>query len=136
MIAAVQINSCAARKIVFVAATNQPWLIDEAIQRSGRMDKKIYVGPPDREATTDILTHHMRGRPLSCPEDVERFAAEIDGKGYSASDLELIIKEAAKLAMKTGEDIGLPHLRAVVAEKVLPSISLEQEASYKAFLTR
>jgi transitional endoplasmic reticulum ATPase len=58
----VQLSSCAERRILFVAATNEPWKIDQAVQRTGRLDKKIYVGPPDREAIIEILNHHLAVR--------------------------------------------------------------------------
>ena len=129
----VQIGSCSQRRILFVAATNEPWGIDDAVQRSGRFDKKVYIGPPDLDALGEMLLHHLEGRPLKSSQDVMSFAATIEGQGYSASDLKLLVDEAAKLAMKGQEDISSAHLLAAAVEKVLPSISHEQEDTYFAF---
>jgi transitional endoplasmic reticulum ATPase len=129
----VQIGSCAQRRILFVAATNEPWSIDDAVQRSGRLDKKVYVGPPDSEALAEMLLHHLNGRPFGSDEDVRQFATSIAGRGYSASDLKLITDEAAKLAIKSHQDISSIHLTKAAIDKVPPSISREQEDAYLAF---
>jgi len=128
----VQLGSCSQRKLLFVAATNEPWGIDDAIQRSGRLDKKVYVGPPDSEALGEMLLHHLADRPISSSQDIQGFAATIAGQGYSASDLKLLADEAAKLAMKAQQNISSAHLTAAV-ERVPPSISREQEDFYRAF---
>lgn len=129
----VQIGSCSQRKILFVAATNEPWSIDDAVQRSGRLDKKIYVGPPDCEALGEMLLHHLEGRPFTSAQDVRHFASTIAEQGYSASDLKLLVDEAAKIAMKADQDISSSHLTTAAAERVPPSISHEQEELYLAF---
>ncbi len=129
----VQIGSCAQRRILFVAATNEPWGIDDAVQRSGRLDKKVYVGPPDCEALGDMLLHHLDGRPFTSAQDIRLFAETIANQGYSASDIKLLADEAAKLAMKANQDISSVHLTAAAAERVPPSISREQQELYLAF---
>jgi ATP-dependent 26S proteasome regulatory subunit len=131
-----QLNSCADRKILVVAATNEPWKIDQAVQRTGRLDKKIYVGPPDKQAIIEILNHHLCGRPVAAAVDVACFAEGIEGHGYSASDLKVVADEAAKLAMRADQSIGLAHLQQVAVEKVPPSISREQEEAYQLFVKR
>ena len=67
------------------------WGIDDAVQRSGRLDKKVYVGPPDSEAIAEMLLHHLDGRPFTATQDVQQFATTIAGQGYSASDLRRIV---------------------------------------------
>jgi transitional endoplasmic reticulum ATPase len=129
----VQIGNCVQRRILLVAATNEPWSIDDAVQRSGRLDKKIYVGPPDSEALAEMLLHHLEGRPFNSDNDLRPFASSIAGQGYSASDLKLLVDEAAKLAMKSNQDISSAHLTQAAVEKVPPSISREQEDAYLAF---
>jgi transitional endoplasmic reticulum ATPase len=129
----VQLGSCAKRRILFVAATNEPWGIDDAIKRSGRLDKKVYIGPPDREAVEEILLHHLDGRPFTSEQDVRDFAATIAGQGYAASDLKLLVDEAAKLAMKADQDISSAHLTTAAVEIVPPSISREREEAYLEF---
>ncbi len=52
------LNSCSEKKIFVIAATNQPTKIDAAVRRTGRLDKLIYVGPPDEEARREMLGLH------------------------------------------------------------------------------
>ena len=132
----VQIGSCAERRILFVAATNEPWSIDAAIQRSGRLDKKIYIGPPDIDAIAEMLLFHLKGRLATPNIDVAGFASEIGGAGYSASDLKLMVDEAAKLAMRSDSPISHEHLVKSALEKVSPSISIEVQNSYQSFAGR
>ena len=129
----VQIGSCSENKILFIAATNEPWKIDEAVQRTGRLDKKIYIGPPDRAAIEEMLRFHLDGRPVSSLDEARIFSEFIDGQGYSASDLKSLVDEAAKLAMKDRQEISSSHLQRAAIERVPPSISDEQEELYLSF---
>ena len=129
----VQIGSCVERKILFIAATNEPWKIDEAIMRTGRLDKKVYIGPPDRQAIGEMLRFHLEGRPVTDAEVPQMFAEQIQGQGYSASDLKALADEAAKLALKERSPISINHLERAAVERVPPSISKEQEDVYLAF---
>jgi hypothetical protein len=53
------LNECAQKKIFVIAATNEPHKIDAAVRRTGRLDKLIYVGPPDEEARREMLLLHL-----------------------------------------------------------------------------
>lgn len=129
----VQIGSCVERKILFIAATNEPWKIDEAIMRTGRLDKKVYIGPPDCAAIGEMLRFHLEGRPLTSAEVPQMFAEQIQGQGYSASDLKALADEAAKIALKERSPISVNHLERATVERVPPSISKEQADVYLAF---
>jgi transitional endoplasmic reticulum ATPase len=128
-----QIGTCSDRKILFVAATNEPWKIDEAIRRTGRLDKKIYIGPPDREAISEIVAFHCGSRPLEGNDIATQVASIIEGQGYSASDLKALVDESAKLAMKERRPISLSHFEQAATERVLPSISPATEALFSEF---
>ena len=121
----VQINNCAERGILFIAATNEPSKIDDAVRRTGRIDKKIYVGPPDGEAVLQMLTYHLKGRPIRDVADLALFAKKINGVGYSASDIKVLADEAAKIALKSDAEISLEHLVRAAAERVPLSITPE-----------
>jgi transitional endoplasmic reticulum ATPase len=129
----VQINNCADRGILFIAATNEPWKIDEAVRRTGRIDKKIYVGPPDGVAILEMLSHHLKGRPVQRESDLAIFGQKITGLGYSASDIKVLADEAAKMALKANVDISIDHLMQAAAERVPPSITRESEEFYMSF---
>jgi transitional endoplasmic reticulum ATPase len=129
----VQIGSCVERKILFIAATNEPWRIDEAIMRTGRLDKKVYIGPPDCEAIEEMLRFHLERRPLASADVPQTFAEQIRDQGYSASDLKALVDEAAKIAIRQHSAISIDHLQRAAVERVPPSISKEQEDLYLAF---
>jgi AAA+ superfamily predicted ATPase len=129
----IQIGACSSRGILFVAATNEPWAIDSAVQRAGRLDKKVYVGPPDREAIEEILLFHLKGRLTADDINVRSFAAEITGLGYSASDLKLMVDEAAKIAMRRDAAINHEHLATAASTRVPPSIGSDLTTIHAEF---
>ena len=116
-----------------IAATNQPEKIDAAVRRTGRLDKLIYVGPPDEEARREMLTLHLEGRPLANGFSVAALAKEM--KCYSASDLRFLVDEAARFALTKNEDITYESFRAAMA-KVQPSITPETESRYQSIQQR
>lgn len=71
----VHLNSCAEKRVFVIAATNEPQSIDPAIRRTGRLDKLIYVGPPDLEARVAMLKMHLAQRPVSSNFDYDRIAS-------------------------------------------------------------
>src|ERR1700682_922225 len=68
------LNGCSEKNIFIIAATNQPEKIDAAVRRTGRLDKLIYVGPPDEEARKEMLALHLEGRPLAKDFDLGALA--------------------------------------------------------------
>ncbi len=71
---------------------------------------------PDRDAISEMLLHHLNGRPITCKEDICHFAFSLADKGYSASDLKVLADEAAKVAMKEKSNISPAHLAAAAAQ--------------------
>jgi SpoVK/Ycf46/Vps4 family AAA+-type ATPase len=128
-----QLETCAERQILLIAATNEPWKIDPAVQRTGRLDKRIYVGPPDAAARAAILRFHLYGRRVGAI-DVEGLAKSLDG--YSAADLKVLVDEAARLARKARAPIAEDDLRKAARERVPPSISAQEEQRFQAFEQR
>lgn len=100
--------------IVFVGATNRVSALDDAGIRSGRIDRKIEIGKPDAEARRDILKTHLEKRPHNVTEaDIKQIAMMTDEA--VASDLELIVTEAAKAVLVSGdEEITTQHLVTAV----------------------
>ena len=107
----VHLNGCASKNIFVLAATNEPDKIDGAILRPGRMDKMIYVGPPDMEARIELLKMYLSHRPLGNVE-IEKFARLLEG--YSCSDIRNICDEAARLAFKQDSLIENEHLSEAI----------------------
>lgn len=62
------------RRVVVVAATNRPDLLDPALMRPGRIDRKVYVPPPDLRSRREILAIALRGVPVDGDVDLETVA--------------------------------------------------------------
>jgi SpoVK/Ycf46/Vps4 family AAA+-type ATPase len=86
------------RNVVVIGATNRPDLIDPALLRPGRLERLVYVPPPDAEARTAILRASSHSVPLD--EDVDLAALAADLEGFSAADCAALIREAALSAMR------------------------------------
>lgn len=101
--------------IVFIGATNRLESLDNAGIRSGRIDKKIHVGLPDRRARRDILRAQLADRPTTLSDDhLEQVAGWT--QGCSAADLEQIVEDAAMATLERGDDkISWVDLRRVVS---------------------
>jgi transitional endoplasmic reticulum ATPase len=86
------------RDVVVLGATNRPELIDPALLRPGRLERLVYVPPPDAQARAAILTAAASNTPLAADVNLPALAAELDG--YSAADCAALIREAALTAMR------------------------------------
>jgi hypothetical protein len=127
------LNSCAEKRIFVVAATNQPEKIDSAVRRTGRLDKLIYVGPPDEEARQEMLALHLRGRPIASTLELAPLSRAL--VGYSASDLKFLVDEAARSAFMNKTDIGEDDFSVAIA-KIRPSVPEELESRYRSIEER
>lgn len=124
-----QMNECGKTGVFVLAASNQPDLIDAAIRRSGRFDKIAYVGPPDQDAREAIFEVHLAGRPrdsaINCDE-LARLA-----KGRVGSDIKFLVDEAAREALRTGDDeIRMEHLQSAIRRNG-PSVGPEDLVRYE-----
>jgi SpoVK/Ycf46/Vps4 family AAA+-type ATPase len=89
---------------VFVlAATNQPWDVDAALRRPGRLDRMLLVLPPDEPARRAIIEHHLRDRPVD-KIDAAGLARATDG--FSGADLRLLCESASEFALEASIDSG------------------------------
>nr|WP_296066425.1 AAA family ATPase [uncultured Actinoplanes sp.] len=86
------------RNVVVVGATNRPDLIDPALLRPGRLERLIYVPPPDADARAAILRASAKAVPLDDSVDLAKLGAELDG--FSAADCAALIRESALAAMR------------------------------------
>lgn len=84
--------------IIVMAATNRPDILDRALLRPGRFDKKIVVDPPDLKGREEILKVHLRGKLIDEDVDVKVLARRTPG--FVGADLENLINEAALLAAR------------------------------------
>lgn len=89
--------------IVVMAATNRPDILDPALLRPGRFDKKIVVDPPDVKGREAILKIHLRNKPVAPDVDVAVLAKRTTG--FVGADLENLVNEAALLAVRAGRNV-------------------------------
>ncbi|MGH3822876.1 MAG: AAA family ATPase [Pseudonocardiaceae bacterium] len=123
------------RDVVVLGATNRPELIDPALLRPGRLERIVYVPPPDAAARAAILRSAARNTPLAAGVDLDGLAGELEG--YSAADCAALIREAALTAMRESleaTEVTTAHIGAA-REAVRPSldpVQLAQLARYAA----
>jgi transitional endoplasmic reticulum ATPase len=92
--------------ILFLAATNAPWHVDDAFRRPGRFDRVVFVPPPDRDARRVILRIHLEGR-LQEEIDLTRLADRT--KEYSGADLQSIVDVAVEAKLASAMRDGVPR---------------------------
>jgi transitional endoplasmic reticulum ATPase len=109
--------------VVVIAATNRPDLIDPALLRPGRLEKLIYVPPPDYDARLEILRILTRRIPLSRDVDLRDIARRTEG--YSGADVEAVVREAVMSALRESlstREISMKHFNRAL-EIIKPSIN-------------
>ncbi|WP_373141291.1 AAA family ATPase [Mycobacterium marinum] len=121
------------RDVVVLGATNRPDLIDPALLRPGRLERLVFVEPPDAEARLEILRTAGKSIPLSADVDLDEVAAGLDG--YSAADCVALLREAALTAMRRSidaADVTAADL-AAARQTVRPSLDPLQVDALRAF---
>jgi transitional endoplasmic reticulum ATPase len=125
-----QMTECNKDGIFIIAATNRPEKIDPAILRTGRMDKVIYLAPPDFEARLAMFKLFLIDRPVEKDMDLNRLA-ELTVL-YVSSDISFLVNEASRNALKDRVKITQKHFEDVIS-KYPPSISERQLKKYESF---
>ena len=121
------------RDVVVLGATNRPDLIDPALLRPGRMERLVFVEPPDADARFQILKTAAKSVPLSADVDLQALAADLDG--YSAADCVALLREAALTAMRRSIDAADVTAADVASARqtVRPSLDPVQVESLREF---
>ncbi|UCE59765.1 MAG: ATP-binding protein [Phycisphaerales bacterium] len=126
----------AGRALLFVGATNKPWMLDDAVLRPGRLDAKIYVGLPDALARYKLLEINLGNRPLADDVDLNVLCDRLEG--YSGADIKNIAQQAAQRPFM--EAIGGKVARAIsmddittVLEQTPPSVHPSDLIRYEKF---
>ena len=103
--------------VIIMAATNRPDILDPALLRPGRFDRRVVMDPPDLKGRRGILEVHVRGKPLASDVELESLAK--DTPGFVGADIENMVNEAAILAARRNKKrIGMAEFEEAV-EKVL-----------------
>ncbi|MBQ4915293.1 AAA family ATPase [Maribacter sp. MMG018] len=124
-----QMNNCGEDGIFIIGATNRPNSIDPAILRAGRLDKVIYLPPPDLEARELMFKLYLEKRPREIGLDYSEFAKATEN--YVSSDIRFLCDEASRKALKLNSRISKEILLETIRNNK-PSIKLEELQSYIA----
>lgn len=125
-----QLNDAGKNKVLVVAATNRPHLIDTALLRAGRMDKRIMVSPPDLEAREELFKLFLSERPTKGIN--YKKLAELT-EYYVSADIELIVTEAAREAVALDRDYIDQAIIEQTIKTTTPSILEDEIEYYKQF---
>ena len=123
--------------IIVMAATNRVDILDPAILRPGRFDRKVIVGRPDVKGREEILRVHAKGKPLSEEVDLKQIAQTT--AGFTGADLENLLNEAAILAAKEDrvflkqEDIRKAFVKVGIGAEKKSRVISEKEKKITAF---
>ncbi|GAA1482213.1 AAA family ATPase [Gordonia sinesedis] len=122
--------------VVVLGATNRPDLVDPALLRPGRLERLVYVPPPDADARADILRTAGRNVPLADDVDIDRLATDLDG--YSAADCAALLRESALSAMRRDIDAATVTADDVAdaRSRVRGSLDPEQVENLKEYALR
>lgn len=123
--------------IIVMAATNRVDILDPAILRPGRFDRKVVVGRPDVKGREEILQVHAKNKPLG--DDVDLARAAQTTAGFTGADLENLLNEAAILAAKnrrafiTQEDINRSFIKVGIGTEKKSKVISDKEKKITAF---
>ncbi|MCI9362235.1 MAG: ATP-dependent zinc metalloprotease FtsH [Hungatella sp.] len=123
--------------IIVMAATNRVDILDPAILRPGRFDRKIVVGKPDVRGREEILRVHAQDKPLGDDVDLERVARTT--AGFTGADLESLLNEAAILTAKEGRkfvtqsDIDRSFIKVGIGAEKKSRVISEKEKRITAY---
>lgn len=122
-----QMDRTGERGIFIIGATNYPDMIDPAILRAGRLDKKYYIGVPDFAARKLMFELYLKERPYDFGLDYDKLAQLT--QNFVSSDIEMIVNDASRIALKQKSRITMAILEKVISE-TKPSISAKELEKY------
>ncbi|PZW40452.1 transitional endoplasmic reticulum ATPase [Mesonia algae] len=122
-----QTNNCGDDGVFIIGATNRPNSIDPAILRAGRLDKVIYLPPPDFEARELMFKLYLENRPREVGLDYSALSTATEN--YVSSDIKFLCDEASRKALKLKSRISKEILLETI-ERNKPSISLKELHGY------
>ncbi|MDR1061588.1 MAG: ATP-dependent zinc metalloprotease FtsH [Clostridiales bacterium] len=104
--------------VIILAATNRPDILDPALLRPGRFDRRVYVGLPDIRGREDILKVHSKGKPLSDTVKLDELAKSTSG--FTGADLENLLNEAALLAARRNKNrVDMEEIKEAIFKVIM-----------------
>lgn len=123
-----QMDRTGEKGIFIIGATNYPHMIDPAILRAGRLDKKFYLSPPDFEARKAMFKMYLKSRPIDFGMDYEKLANLTNN--FVAADIELLVNDASRNALKNKGRISMETLENIL-KNFKPSVSINELNKYE-----
>lgn len=123
-----QMDRTGEKGIFIIGATNYPNMIDPAILRAGRLDKKYYIGVPDIEARIALFRLYLKKRPYDFGLDYHQLADMT--QGYVSADIQLIVNDASRNALRQHSKITMELLKAAITNTT-PSLSNNELRKYE-----
>lgn len=103
--------------IIMMAATNRPDILDDALLRPGRFDRRVTIGLPDVKGREEILNIHTKDKPMAADVDIKNIAKRTPG--FTPADLENLVNEAAILSARHGQSSITKSILEEASIKVL-----------------
>ena len=123
-----QMDRTGEKGIFIIGATNYPNMIDPAILRAGRLDKKYYIGVPDIEARIALFRLYLKKRPYDFGLDYHQLADMT--QGYVSADIQLIVNDASRNALRQHSKITMELLKVAITNTA-PSLSNNELRKYE-----
>ena len=123
-----QMDRTGEKGIFIIGATNYPNMIDPAILRAGRLDKKYYIGVPDIEARMALFKLYLEKRPYDFGLDYQQLADMT--QNYVSADIQLIVNDASRNALRQHSKITMEILKAAITNTT-PSLSNNELRKYE-----
>lgn len=123
-----QMTNCGDKGIFVIGATNRPEKIDTAILRTGRLDKVVYLPPPDLAARKAMFELYLKNRPVDLGINYDALAASAEN--MVSSDIKFLIDETARKALKARSRITMQVFEEVLRD-TKPSVSLAEIRKYE-----
>lgn len=117
--------------VLLIASTNKPWNIDSALLRSGRFNKKIYIGLPNKTSRINLLIHELKDSPLS-KVDLESISEKTEG--YSSADIVELCNETKDIAIK--RSIQMNQISPINQKDLIKALSMVSSTIVKDELDR
>ena len=123
-----QMDRTGEKGIFIIGATNYPHMIDPAILRAEKKKKKFYLSPPDFEARKAMFEMYLKSRPIDFGMDYNKLATLTEN--FVAADIELLVNDASRNALKTKGRITMEMLENVT-KNTKPSVSISELNKYE-----